>query len=79
MPKSSFVCQSCGFKSFKYMGRCTECGAWESFVEEVEAPKAVKGRRPKGSGAQDVTLKAVTDEGASPLLAPPERTYWQFN
>ena len=59
MPKSQFVCQTCGFKSFKWMGRCTECGAWESFAEEVEAPKAVKGRRPKGSGAQAVALNDV--------------------
>jgi DNA repair protein RadA/Sms len=70
MPKSQFVCQTCGFKSFKWMGRCTECGAWESFAEEAEAPKAVKGRRPKGTGAQAVAFNAAAAQGASPLLLP---------
>ena len=42
-PKSVFVCQECGAQSPKWMGRCTECGAWNSFVEERasgESPSA---------------------------------------
>jgi DNA repair protein RadA/Sms len=37
MPKSSkptFVCQECGSQSSKWLGRCSDCGAWNSFVEE---------------------------------------------
>src|SRR4029078_9484403 len=37
MPKSSktvFVCQECGAQSPKWMGRCADCGAWNSLVEE---------------------------------------------
>ena len=34
--KSKFVCQSCGYVSPKYLGRCPNCGAWNDFVEEVE-------------------------------------------
>ncbi len=34
--KATFVCQSCGFQSPKWMGRCPGCGEWESMVEEVE-------------------------------------------
>ena len=33
-----FVCQSCGFRSLKWMGRCPECGEWNSLVE-VPEPK----------------------------------------
>ncbi len=33
--KTLFVCQSCGYESAKWMGRCTECGAWDTFAEEV--------------------------------------------
>ena len=29
-----FVCQECGAQSPKWMGRCAECGAWNSLVEE---------------------------------------------
>jgi len=30
----SYYCQECGYKSLKWMGRCPECGAWNSFIEE---------------------------------------------
>jgi DNA repair protein RadA/Sms len=33
-PSSVFVCQECGSQSPKWLGRCTDCGAWNSFVEE---------------------------------------------
>lgn len=33
--KTVFVCQSCGAQSPKWMGKCTSCGAWNSFQEEV--------------------------------------------
>jgi DNA repair protein RadA/Sms len=38
-PKTVFVCQDCGAQAPKWMGRCVECGAWNSLVEErpVEA------------------------------------------
>src|SRR6185437_5507034 len=33
-PKTLFVCQDCGAQAPKWMGRCVECGAWNSLVEE---------------------------------------------
>ena len=33
-PKVVFVCQECGAQAPKWMGRCAECGAWNSLVEE---------------------------------------------
>ena len=37
MARSStkFVCQQCGYESVKYMGRCPDCGEWNSLVETV--------------------------------------------
>jgi DNA repair protein RadA/Sms len=35
--KTLFVCQGCGFQSPKWLGRCIECGQWDSFTEEVVA------------------------------------------
>ncbi|EKD34531.1 MAG: hypothetical protein ACD_75C02298G0001, partial [uncultured bacterium] len=34
-PKPVYLCQQCGYQSGKWLGRCPECGAWESLVEEV--------------------------------------------
>ncbi len=33
--KTKFVCQQCGYETARYMGKCPECGSWESFVEET--------------------------------------------
>jgi DNA repair protein RadA/Sms len=34
MPKTVYVCEQCGAQSPKPQGRCFDCGAWNSFVEE---------------------------------------------
>jgi DNA repair protein RadA/Sms len=36
-----FACQSCGASAPKWLGRCPECGEWNSYVEEVRAERAV--------------------------------------
>ena len=33
--KSTFVCQNCGVKSSKWVGKCPSCGEWNTFAEEV--------------------------------------------
>jgi DNA repair protein RadA/Sms len=37
-----YVCQSCGHQSRKWLGKCPECGEWNSFAEE-RARAAAKG------------------------------------
>ena len=56
--KTVFGCQACGFESSKWLGRCPDCGEWNSFVEErQEVPTAAsKGRAPS----------AFTETGAKP-------------
>src|SRR5215831_2930430 len=36
--KTVYVCQECGAQSLKWLGRCAECGAWNSLVEERPMP-----------------------------------------
>ncbi|MGD1843088.1 MAG: DNA repair protein RadA [Thermonemataceae bacterium] len=33
--KKAYFCQSCGYESAKWMGKCPACGEWNTFVEEV--------------------------------------------
>lgn len=33
--KSAFFCQSCGYESAKWTGKCPSCNNWNTFVEEV--------------------------------------------
>ncbi len=58
-PRHVFVCQECGAQSPKWLGRCADCGAWNSLVEErvAEPATAPAGNRygtlvPGGAGAQ---------------------------
>ena len=40
-PRTVFACQECGAQAPKWLGRCDDCGAWNSFVEErPSAPTA---------------------------------------
>src|SRR5699024_4423906 len=34
--KVQFVCQNCGYVSPKFLGRCPNCGKWNTMVEEIE-------------------------------------------
>jgi len=56
MPKQSntvFLCQNCGYESRKWLGKCPECGEWNSLVEErVVKPK-------KGAGRDGFRLREV--------------------
>ncbi len=50
-PKSVFSCTDCGSQSQKWLGRCPECGAWNSFVEErTVRPDVMQGRPALGGG-----------------------------
>lgn len=33
--KTLFFCQSCGYESAKWLGKCPSCDSWNTFVEEV--------------------------------------------
>lgn len=47
-----FVCQNCGYQSIGFLGRCPECGAWNSMLEEAKEEKSeVKA----GGPAQPIT------------------------
>ncbi len=32
--KTQYVCQNCGYNSPRYLGRCPNCGEWNTLVEE---------------------------------------------
>jgi DNA repair protein RadA/Sms len=33
--KTIFYCQSCGYESAKWLGKCPSCNAWNTFAEEI--------------------------------------------
>uniref|UniRef100_A0A7V6A2R3 DNA repair protein RadA n=1 Tax=Desulfobacca acetoxidans TaxID=60893 RepID=A0A7V6A2R3_9BACT len=44
--KTIFICQSCGHEAGKWLGRCPQCGAWNSLAEEVVGPRPGPGEAP---------------------------------
>jgi DNA repair protein RadA/Sms len=48
-PRTEFVCQSCGFRSPRWLGRCPDCQAWNSLVEEQTIPVSPSAGRSSGS------------------------------
>lgn len=40
--KTVFQCQACGYASPKWLGKCPDCGAWNSFSEEKQSPKSLR-------------------------------------
>ncbi|MGE4357426.1 MAG: DNA repair protein RadA [Candidatus Omnitrophota bacterium] len=42
--KSIFICQNCGYRSLRWLGRCPDCGEWNSFAEELVTDSVAKER-----------------------------------
>lgn len=61
--RSQFVCQQCGYKSPSFLGKCPECGTWNSMVETVEreekGPAWGKNKRERAVSNQAIELSRV--------------------
>jgi DNA repair protein RadA/Sms len=62
----SFVCQSCGSAHPKWSGRCDDCGAWNTLVEEQAAPPAGATARRIGKG-RAFALEGLSTIGEEPV------------
>ena len=45
--KTIFTCQSCGYQTPKWLGKCPDCEQWHSFVEEIQSSR--QGKDSKGT------------------------------
>ena len=59
--KVSYVCNSCGYESVKWMGKCAACGEWNTMEEIVRETVAAK----QNSGAITVKAQSVKDISVS--------------
>lgn len=66
--KTVYVCSHCGADSPKWLGKCPNCGEWNTYVEEVVAKEVPSAKRPVPSGlsergqARPVLLRDITAE-----------------
>lgn len=67
-PKVHYECAQCGYRSSKWLGRCSDCSEWNTFVEvreepavDARSPRAVT-RVPGGATGKPIPITQLTDE-----------------
>jgi DNA repair protein RadA/Sms len=68
-PKVLFVCQSCGGQAQKWMGRCPECGEWNTLVEEREMAPSGGARYSLAAGGAGAQLYADIQTASAERLS----------
>ncbi len=58
--KTVFVCQNCGYEASKWMGKCPECGAWNTLVEELNFSQAKTSTRERGVYSRPKAIKDIS-------------------
>lgn len=63
--KSRFVCQNCGAFSPKWLGKCPDCGEWNTYVEEMEVKEEKQKSLNIGGDVKPQKLKEIIYENES--------------
>ena len=71
--KSQFVCQQCGATYVKWVGQCSNCGAWNSLVEQMSevasgGKSAIEKGRASGKKLDFVKIATITPSDAKARL-----------
>jgi DNA repair protein RadA/Sms len=74
--KAVFVCQNCGYISPKWVGKCSNCNSWNSFIEEVQSvdPKGLKSKT-QASAGNAIKISEIRKRDISRIKLP----YDEFN
>jgi DNA repair protein RadA/Sms len=58
--KTTFYCQSCGYESAKWLGKCPSCNAWNTFAEEIITRQESSKNEWRQDGSKQKLSKART-------------------
>ena len=53
--KSVYICNECGYRSLKWLGKCPGCNNWNTLTETLEAPQ-------KSVGASSISVKTTLNK-----------------
>ncbi len=67
--RTKYVCDRCGAESLKWMGRCPECGEWNTLVEVAESPAPAPRAQATG-GSAPVRLRDVPPQALDRVRVP---------
>ncbi|MBM3211068.1 DNA repair protein RadA, partial [Candidatus Poribacteria bacterium] len=59
--KTVFICQECGYTLPKWVGRCPDCGKWNTYVEELNVPSQTSNTHRRMASESQSKPQPVTD------------------
>lgn len=60
--KSKWVCQSCGYETVSYLGRCPECNKFGTFVEEITSTTSINSQaKPSNIIQNDCKVEKINE------------------
>ena len=66
--KTMYVCSQCGYETPRWLGRCPDCGSWNTLEEQQAAPESKlpekKIRRAPGTDAEALRVDLIPDENS---------------
>jgi len=65
--RTKYTCQSCGYEAPGWMGKCPECDAWNTFVEESVIPSKNRGTAKTVSSAKPQPISGISGENRQRL------------
>lgn len=70
-PVRQFVCNQCGAVQPKWMGKCPDCGSWDSLAERFDEPTSTDRHRPaetysEGADADPIAIDDLRDSTPLP-------------
>jgi len=68
--KTEYVCQQCGRRAAKALGRCPQCGAWNSMVAEIVTTKRGRGPSAMVETSQPMRLMEIEGEDTDRIPLP---------
>jgi len=61
-PKTRFACRSCGYISSRWLGRCSDCGEWNTMMEETVGRSDSSPRKDNARAACPINHIPVVEE-----------------
>eukprot|EP01035_Chromulina_nebulosa_P034669 gene34669-46532_t len=72
--QKSFFCQNCGSQSTKWIGKCPNCGEWNTYVEEIVHKDKPQQKGYKAGATKEkvvsVPIKEVTAQSGHRIVTP---------
>ncbi|MGR4001231.1 MAG: DNA repair protein RadA [Alphaproteobacteria bacterium] len=60
--RSVYVCQACGASHPRWLGRCEQCGSWNTLTEDVALPSGAKKGGARARGVSFISLAGEVEE-----------------